>query len=211
MWRDDGRSGDFTQLFASSTVISTSYTDLQVETSLQYRYKYRVRNINGYSDFSDLGYLFAASVPAKAPTPVRVSFSSTHIELQMFAPLITGGSDVLAYELYIDQGTINSAFSKVESYGLVGGDDASLLLSTIDAVVDSLVEGNVYSFKFRSINAVGVSEFSDLVRVGLADQIQAPQNLQADLELATATSLSMKWDVVEDAQISTEGYILELL
>jgi hypothetical protein len=97
MWRDDGRSGDFTKLFVSDTVISTSYTDLQVETSLRYRYKYRVRNVNGYSDFSSLGYLFAASVPNKAPTPVRISFSTFKIELQMFAPLITGGSDVLVY------------------------------------------------------------------------------------------------------------------
>jgi hypothetical protein len=39
----------------------------------------------------------------------------------------------------MDQGTINSAFSKVESYGVAGGDDASLLLFTIDPVEEGLV------------------------------------------------------------------------
>lgn len=63
----------------------------------------------------------------------------------------------------------------------------------------------------RSINAVGYSEFSDLVRVGLADKISTPQNLRADLDLATATTLTLKWDAVEDALIPTQGYLLEML
>jgi hypothetical protein len=63
LWRDDGQSGDFSQLFFTNTIIAESFTDVQVETSLVYRYKYRARNINGYGPFSDLGYLYAADVP----------------------------------------------------------------------------------------------------------------------------------------------------
>jgi hypothetical protein len=77
LWRDDGRSGDFTKLFFTETIIAESYTDLQVETSLIYRYKYRARNINGYSEFSELGYLYAADVPQVSQTPQRLSFDST--------------------------------------------------------------------------------------------------------------------------------------
>ena len=133
--------------------------------------------MNGYSEFSDFGYLFAATVPDRAPTPIRIGYSKTQIELQMFAPLNTGGSDVEIYELYMDQGTLNSPFSKVESYAAAGGNDASLLTHTIEATEDNLVEGNIYSFKMRSINAVGYSQFTKLLRVALADQVETPQNL----------------------------------
>jgi hypothetical protein len=35
--------------------------------------------------------------------------------------------------------------------------------------------------------------------------------LKADLELATATSLSLSWDAVADGEIPTEGYVVEML
>jgi hypothetical protein len=92
----------------------------------------------------------------------------------MFAPIETGGSDVTAYELYMDQGSINSVFSKVESYGLQGGNNASLLRYSVEEATDGLVVGRIYSFKMRSANLVGFSEFSELVRVGLANRVLAP-------------------------------------
>ena len=64
LWRDDGRSGDFTSLFSTNTIMAVQFTDLQVETSLVYRYKYRARNFNGWGPFSEIGYLFAASAPS---------------------------------------------------------------------------------------------------------------------------------------------------
>ena len=63
LWRDDGHAGDFIQLFYTNTVTSLRYTDYTVEYALRYRYKYRARNINGWGQFSNLGYLIAASVP----------------------------------------------------------------------------------------------------------------------------------------------------
>lgn len=71
--------------------------------------------------------------------------------------------------------------------------------------------GRIYSFKFRSANSVGFSEFSDLLRVGISDQILAPLNLNSDLELATATSLTMTWSAVPDGQLKTNGYSLEMI
>lgn len=43
--------------------MALGYIDRNVEVSLSYRYKYRARNINGWGNFSDFSYLFAASVP----------------------------------------------------------------------------------------------------------------------------------------------------
>ena len=68
---------------------------------------------------------------------------------------------------------------------------------------DGLIIGRIYTFKFRTANTVGWSEWTDVTRVGLADRVASPENLRADLELATATSLSLTWDMVLDAQIVT--------
>lgn len=130
----------------TETVIATSYTDLTPETSLVYKYVYRARNQNGWGDFSEPGYLFAASVPSQSQAPVRVSFSKSHIELELFAPLSTGGDEITSYELWIDGGLLNSEFVKVETY------DAKSLSHTLTAVSDSLTVGRIYSIKFRSLN-----------------------------------------------------------
>lgn len=45
----------------------------------------------------------------------------------MFAPEQTGGDDVIAYELWRDDGFVNSDFIKVQTYADAGGDQASLL------------------------------------------------------------------------------------
>jgi hypothetical protein len=86
----------------------------------------------------------------------------------MFAPIVTGGDDITLYELYIDEGVENSDFNLVESY------DGISLTHTVDKETDSLTEGLVYSFKFRSRNRVGFSDFTDVVRVALANQVAAP-------------------------------------
>lgn len=58
-------------------MLALSYLDLSVEKGEIYRYKYRARNINGWGDFSDSGYLFAANVPDKPPKPTLISVSTT--------------------------------------------------------------------------------------------------------------------------------------
>jgi len=73
---------------------------------------------------------------------------------------------------------------------------------------DALIKGRIYSFKFRSANTMGWSDFTQLLRVGLGDQVKPPQNLNSNFTLATATSLTMTWDEVEDGELITQGYSL---
>lgn len=51
-----------------------------------------------------------------------MSFDNTQIKLRVFAPSNTGGDDITAYELQIDEGSLNSDFSKVQSFADAGGD-----------------------------------------------------------------------------------------
>jgi hypothetical protein len=66
LWRDDGDEGDFVGLLFTDTIMALSFTDRTPITSLVYRYKYRARNINGWGEFSEVGYLYAADVPKKS-------------------------------------------------------------------------------------------------------------------------------------------------
>lgn len=79
------------------------------------------------------------------------------------------------------------------------------------AADDGLVIGRIYTFRFRSRNQVGWSVWSDFLRVGFGNQVLAPQNLVANLELGTATSITLEWAMVTDADLVTDGYALEML
>jgi hypothetical protein len=52
----------------------------------------------------------------------------------------------------MDQGSVNSIFTKIQSFESNGGDSASVLVHTLNSVSDGLVLGRIYSFKFRSAN-----------------------------------------------------------
>jgi len=72
---DDGYGDDFTPLFGDivdsmtlSYVFSRNITKGQT-----YRARYRVRNAVGWSGYSPIGYLIAASVPNAPPAPQFVS------------------------------------------------------------------------------------------------------------------------------------------
>lgn len=69
-----------------------------------YKYQYRARNINGWGDFSDYGYLFAADVPAKPQAPMMTAVNDTSISIQLFTPKDTGENDILLNEIWIDSG-----------------------------------------------------------------------------------------------------------
>jgi hypothetical protein len=73
--------------------------------------------------------------------------------------------------LWRDDGTTNSEFIKVQTFADAGGDQANLLEHSLTVADDGLVEGLIYTFKFRAANSVGWSDFTDFLRVGLADQV----------------------------------------
>lgn len=108
LWRDDGDSGDYIRLFEINTVIASSFTDIAVHKSITYRYIYRAKNSNGWGEFSDPGYLFAANVPQKPESIKCLAFSRLSFQIQIHAPRETGGDDIIDYELFFDQGIENS-------------------------------------------------------------------------------------------------------
>ena len=70
--------------------------------------------MNGFSDFSAVGYMFAFSAPEKPQTPRFESATDTSVTLQLFESINDNGVRIKAYELYIDGGNdLTSDFSQV--------------------------------------------------------------------------------------------------
>lgn len=105
--------------------------------------------MNGWGNYSPVTWVQAARIP-DAPTPVQVVTSdSTSITLQMGTCEENGGSPLLTYTLYRDNGSLQSAFTDIYS-GLFQGQHQ----------VTGLTPGLKYHFKITATNAIGESDFS---------------------------------------------------
>ena len=203
IWRDNGQGGDLEPLFELDSVLAVSYIDYGLVNGREYRYKYRARNINGWGAFSAISYLVAADVPSKPPTPILSAVNDTYIVVNLTAPSDNGGSSIIDYALYVDDGTINGAFTIVGNY--TGSRGQHELTSA-----NSITPGNTYRFKWVTRSIVGFSDESDWLRVGFGVQASQPANLEIDIEYSSSGTITVKWDSVSGGTLPILGYILEM-
>jgi hypothetical protein len=122
---DDGLGGGYITIaggdknthLATSCIISSREEDggysFNVRRGLIYRIRYRARNIVGWSEYSAVAYIKAARKP-DAPQPITVTASdSTSITLSIGPSLDNGGSSLLSYTLYQDDGSLSSNYLPV--------------------------------------------------------------------------------------------------
>lgn len=65
---DDGKQNAFTTIY--TTTSETRYSVIEgIERGLSFRFRYRVKNVNGWSEFSDTSYIYASSVPSAPAKP----------------------------------------------------------------------------------------------------------------------------------------------
>ena len=172
--------------------VSTSYTVAGLTTGQTYRFRYRSVNLVGVSGWSPVSYIQPASVPTTPLPPQYLSSTATTIVLQLFRSDNDGGLPILNYELWIDQGSITSSFTIMSRY--VYAVDA--MVFTVDSVLDSLTPGLIYRFKFRSVNTIGYSAFSDNVMLGLGPlPVQASPVSRAAFG-NSPTSIGVEWSPV---------------
>jgi len=114
---DDGNGGNFEALYGdqvNTMTLSFTYKS-NVLKSHTYRARYRALNSVGWSSYSPIGYIIAASVPNAPPTPQFVSATSSTIKVIVPRTLENGGSVVSSYSLFIDDG-LGGNFSPVIGY-----------------------------------------------------------------------------------------------
>lgn len=170
---DDGKGGEFTTVLgADETTAQTRYVATGLVKGLFYRFKVRVRNKMEWSEWSPEVSIQAAVAPAKPLPPKLVSATATEINLQFFVPEDNGGSALTNFELYINDGDdANEANTKVASY------TNNALLHTLTAATDGIVTNKIYRLRFKAINSIGASQFSDTVRYAAVDAPAAPTGL----------------------------------
>lgn len=101
---DGGGDGIYKDLIGPEpTCLDPIFTVLTgINPGTTYLFRYRVMNDFGWSDFSPVTAIAAASVPSSPPKPVVVSVSSTQVQLSFSQPSFDGGSPLSKYELYVN-------------------------------------------------------------------------------------------------------------
>ena len=196
---DNGRGGQYTSVGGYTTEsMETEYTIGGLTAGLVYRIRYRTLNYVGWSSYSPILYALVANVPS-APAPVDLSSAtSTSISLLFHESLDNGGAHITSYELWMDDG-YGTAFTKVSGY------TDNQMAHTISS---GLVSGKIYTFKFRSENSIGFSEFSGLSRYAIALPPGKPTKPVKDMARSTQTSIYVTWSESAATQVPILGYKL---
>ena len=103
---DDGIGGAYVSLIGGQyDVLQTSMMiSTGIVTGRNYRFMYRCKNINGWSDYSAVTYIMAAVVPVIPQAPTLIQASATTMTLQFYKPEDTGGVEVTSFQLFINDG-----------------------------------------------------------------------------------------------------------
>jgi len=82
---DDGQGGQLNPVSADSEItMHTSKTFTRLTKGNLYRFSCRVKNINGWSDMSEITTIRTAIVPGQPQAPVLLSASATMLSLKFF-------------------------------------------------------------------------------------------------------------------------------
>ncbi len=128
--------------------------------------RYRAVNSIGPGPWSAINFIAAATVPKAPPQPSVSSVDNTEIILSLGETTDDGGSAIIQYYLYVNEGSDGSAYHEVDTY------DGSSLTHTVNVgdvfSGNTISVGNIYTFKFVAENNVGLSLDSNLLQIAIA-------------------------------------------
>jgi hypothetical protein len=212
--------------------VSTAYTILDLVQGQEYAFRYRGINVNGPGSWSPTVIMRPATVPqAPAAAPVYVSSTETSFTIALTASPFDGGQPVTSYQLEIDQGTpvssllaaSASTFTPVTSY-VYATHGFSYTIGGASTFADpalTLVAGLLYRLRFKAINFMGGSGYSDTSRIGLgalpAQLATGASGLRRRADEASAvdpwnsaTSIGLQWEAPSAAALPITEYILRV-
>lgn len=123
--------------------LSTLYKN--VTRGLLYRARFRARNVIGWSDYSPIGFLLAASKPEAPEQAIYNGATDGTISLIINKAVENNGSPISAHELWIDDG-LRGSFVKLNSY------DQSFTFIIEKRLETHLVTGRTYRIKVCAVN-----------------------------------------------------------
>jgi len=172
----------------SVPMLLLTYTDTGLTKGTQYKYRYRVANVNGWSDFSDDLIATAGGAPGKPQVITQNGLTANTVSLVVNGPTDNGGLIVSQIDLEMGAGTNNPTFAVKKT----SASDATYTLGSSDG----LTAGQIYSFRSRAKNSAGYGPYSDIFVVGVGVLPTTPTGLQTDVTKNTANSIYAKWNLV---------------
>jgi hypothetical protein len=112
----------------------------------EHRFKYKVRNLVGWSPYSDESFVLAATQPGVPERPYFLNFENSQLNIVVPRSTDNGASPITKYELWVDQGD-----DYISSFRLLAELDPQTM--TYGATVsNALIDGRLYRFKSRAYN-----------------------------------------------------------
>ena len=186
-----------------SPTLSTTFTiTSDIVKGVAYRFRYRARNIVGWSEYSPIASLSASTVPTAPSRPTYVSSTDDQIVLSFSRSIDNGGSLITTYELEVDGETISDYDFSADGYSYTV-DRTTLTLSNV-----TLTTGNTYRFKFRAVNANGPSAWSQPTSVAFAPLPASPSGLARSSSGNSETSISLIWNEITGETLPVIQYVL---
>ncbi len=194
-------SSTYSTVIRVTTGILTTYTDTSssLVKGSTYKYRYRLANANGWSDYSDDLLVTAGSVPGKPAAPSVTTLAATQLTFSMSAPTDEGGLALTQMDLEMGSSIVNPTFAIVKS-----GAAGTYTVST----ADGLTAGQLYSFRCRAKNAAGYGAYSDITLIGAGTTPTSAPTLTATVSKSSSTSVYLSWTAVTPAtgELSILGY-----
>lgn len=175
---DSGTSGaTFTSLIGeSSNNIQLTYSKTSLSAGQSYRFRYRAKNIFGWSPYSEVITALAATVP-EAPAMATTVNTGTSVRIDWVIPY-NGGSTITAYNVQIQKK--NGDWIEELTYCAARSDSTVIAnrycvipIATLSASPYLLVQGDIVKVRVLAQNAIGDSSYSTVNTLG-ADIRVAP-------------------------------------
>ena len=174
--------------------------------SYSYRFRYRVVNSIGSSEWSPESYLYPAVTPDAPAQPTYISSKDSEIIISFQRSQNDGGLPIIDYKLEVDEGDVTSDFNSVVGYSFSNNGYSA----KIDATLNTMTPGLLYRFRVRSQNNLGYSDYSQVLMVGLGalpSQPSAPAKVSDDPS-NSESSIMLNWSPLTSQTLQINYYSL---
>ena len=173
---DAGTAGStYTPLVGDATNnLVLSYTQTSLTSGASYRFRYRTKNLFGWSDYSSVTVVLAAKAPDTPVAPVTLNVG-TSVRIQWTMPY-NGGSNFLTYSVQIlhkDGSTLSSELTYCNARTdntVIGNRYCVIPTTTLTAAPFLLVQGDIVRARVLAANIIGDSSYSAISSVGASIQ-----------------------------------------
>jgi len=168
--------------------------------------RYRAINLIGPGPWSDITYVVASTYPRAPPQPRYTYVDHTKIDLVFSDTVDNGGSAIIKYHLYINEGLDGTPYHEVTTYdgqSFVYTLNVGQVLGTM-----TVTKGLTYTYKYTAENVIGMSDDSDQLQVAFARPPNTPVMPTFDETRSTRTQITVKWTLGVSLDSPVTGYRL---